>query len=183
MIVARSQSIGRSISLLVLAIVGGLAPGPAFAGHGDNGSSLADRDNNSQGVIGYNLTEAGHVACNWGADRLNEDTVITVIQPDPSDIHCYDDDSSMDWFGYTTCEDVFDGSSCDHYRVMFNLRFYGQINADGSDRYLYLFIGCHEFGHTSSVGHRPNGASSCMDDASGKTWLDDHDRYAINHDY
>lgn len=154
----------------------------ALANHGDNGSSMADRDNNDQGRKGYYLTVAGQEACDWGTNRLDA-TEITMQDNDPSDIRCYDGYYDASWFGLTTCITPDNTAGrCDVYTVQFDLSDYG--HADGS-LYVgwYQYIGCHEFGHTSSVGHQPDQTNSCMDNGSGNRFFNGHDGDAINADY
>jgi hypothetical protein len=162
-----------------LMIVGIVSTSPAFAGHRNNATSTNDRDNNDQQYNRIDLTDAGFQACVWGALRL-DNTEIT-ISVGSADIHCHDAHYTGDWFGLTQCTDVnWWNGKCDHYKLHFNLKHYGQINTD-FEQDAYEYIGCHEFGHTSSVGHRSSG-TSCMRNGSGVRHYDDHDRNAIDAD-
>jgi hypothetical protein len=172
------------LSLLLAVVLVVSFGSPAFAEHGDNSSAIRDRDNNSQGWDRNGLTDAGTVACDWGADQL-ERSEITMAGPGNSgDIHCFDDYYAWDLFGGATCTETnWWNGKCDHYLLQFNLKYYGQIT-NYWERTQYRYIGCHEFGHTSSVGHRQvdNNDNSCMVSGSGQVAFDNHDLAAINRD-
>lgn len=174
----RATALASACAFLVIVF----QPTAAVAGHGDD---FQDRDNNSQAYNRKNMTESGRVACNWGADRLANTEVR--ISYGSSDIHCYDGYYNKWWLGYANCTDVnWWNGRCDHYRLRFDLTGYGGgIGSRYERRHTWQYIGCHEFGHTSSVGHRASDANhnSCMKDAHGHRWLDNHDHVAINRDY
>lgn len=159
------------------------------AAYADNWEPFApaeglDRDNNEQGRDAINLTDPGQFACDWGAARL-DNSEVNVHANDPSDIRCVDDYyGSVSWLGLTSCIDRdLSLSRCDVFKVEFNLSIYGSIGSD-YEREEYQYIGCHEFGHTSSLGHRSKSPpATCMADASHQRFFDDHDLYGIALDY
>lgn len=136
--------------------------------------------------VGATLMTAGKVACDWGAEHIDNGTEVISVLADPGvsyiDVRCFDGDYNESWFGWTACVEIQDSDTCDRYAVSFDLD-YGQID-NATERGYYQYIGCHEFGHTSSIGHRgPGPASTCMEDGSGDRFFNDHDDVAINTDY
>lgn len=156
----------------------------ASAGHGDNGSAISyDRDNNNQSVERINVTQAGSLACGWGLARL-DNTEVDAHWPGNNDIRCRDGDYNKPWLGITSCTNVsWHNFRCDIYGIRFDLD-YGRTVDSAWERRWYRYIGCHEFGHTSSVGHRASDTdhNSCMRNGHGHIWFDRHDHTAINRD-
>jgi hypothetical protein len=179
----------RAAAILTLLSVFVVAAGAGDAAYADNWGADApeeglDRDNNEQGRDGIGLTNAGQLACDWGAARL-DNSEVNVHANDPSDIRCEDGYyGSVSWFGLTSCitrDNTL--SRCDVFKIQFNLSTWGPIDND-YEREEYQYIGCHEFGHTSSLGHRPKSTpATCMADGSHQRFFDDHDLYGIDLDY
>jgi hypothetical protein len=154
-----------------------------MADHRDSSTSLRDRDNNTQEHDYHDMLPGGREACDQGALQLERTEIDSTSGS--ADIHCYDSYyNDPDWFGFTHCDNVdWSSGRCDHYIVKFDNSDVDAYPDTQSEWDAYRYIGCHEFGHTSSVGHRPNNAGTCMDGGSGDKRFDDHDLTAINLDY
>lgn len=151
---------------------------PVAAHHGDD---LPDPDNTTQCVKSPSITGDSITARNRGFAQLDRTDIDTQ--------YCTGDDiwvqdayyGRTGWSGATNCSDLTNNLfRCDVYTVKFNETYIHSY----STTYLN-HLGCHEFGHTGSVGHRP--ASSDTDNNScmrrGKynlTSLDAHDIRSIN---
>jgi hypothetical protein len=179
---ATNRSVVRVVAVVCLSLLAVTVPGTARASHGDNSTSIRDRDNNTQDWDMHSLSGAGEDACIWGAGELEVDSEITMKAFESGDIHCYDDYYVTEpWFGMTRCTDVnLLNRRCDHYRIYINLSIYGSRDNDFEHR-AYHSVGCHEFGHTSSVGHR-GVTGTCMQSGSINQHFDSHDTSAINAD-
>lgn len=164
-----------------------LLAAPVAADHGDNSSSLSrERDNNQQEVDATNLSEAGELACKHGASELDR-TEIEMSNGD-SDLHCIDANYGHDvWVGLTNCDKAaYLYTRCDQYITRFNYNVSGP-NPSEAEKPLWKSTGCHEFGHTSSVGHRSAASdtdeNSCMrNDSYFPTQFDSHDFSSIGGD-
>lgn len=183
-----SSSIPARLAMLSLALTatsGALAP-PALANHGDNATSTLDRDNNQQEVDTYLLSDAGQLACSSGKAALDASEISMSLGG--SDIHCFDRNyGDVGWFGQTVCTDrAYTLNRCDQYSVRFNY-FYLGTNPTTAERNTWKSVGCHEFGHTASIGHRTAASdpdiNSCMrTDNYGPLNFDSHDIDEINAD-
>lgn len=151
---------------------------------GDHQSSLTNRDNNEHGYTMYDLTDKGALACSHGMAQIGDQTEIQ-SNDGGGDVRCYDyDNGAGTWFGLTNCDEfTLLLNRCDIYDVRFNTYYLYASNDT------WKSIGCHEIGHTSSVGHRvassdPNAPYSCMRSsaAASRTTYDSHDVTAINAD-
>ncbi len=142
-IALRAAAISSAISLLVTST--------AIAHH-DDGPRLRTRDNNTQEYEHVNLTSAGEIACDWGATQLGRSEII--MSQGDNDIHCHDmnsADSARAWVECTST--VWWNRRCDHYRIEFNLRGMDTTPDSNSERNFWRAVGCHELGHTGSIGH------------------------------
>lgn len=148
----RHRVLGVHANVLALMLIIATAM-PAYANHQGNSTALMNRDNNTQDVEEYNLTNAGRVACRHGDAQLERSEIAT--QAGTTDIHCHDGSYVTDWIGQTYCQAAnWNGTRCDHYNVTFNYYYNGGTNPDTTvENYLWMNAGCHEFGHTSSIGH------------------------------
>lgn len=172
----------RLIIACLLAVTGvGLGTSSAMAGHGDGPNR--DRDNNYQVYHYRNLAEAGRIACSWGQARLETNTEINTVAGNWQDIICFDGNYNKWWLGFSACSTAHADGSCDVYFLRYDWDYGSAPNAYGAGWYRY--IGCHEFGHTSSIGHRSvdGDDNSCMTDGSRNMYFDGHDNRAINADY
>lgn len=180
----RAIPAGPAIFMCTLLVCFGFLSQPeAGADHRQNsGLATFNRDNNNHVFIRRDLTAAGQAACNWGAKELDASSEITTSAwvSGKNDVNCYDGDYDEPWFGLASCTVVLDANTCDVYSVQFDLD-YGQID-NPTERGYYEYVGCHEFGHTSSIGHRASG-SGCMVINNPSSYLDAHDRDAINADF
>lgn len=172
------------------AVAGAAAAGsvlvPSTTASAEHGSNLRDRDNNSQAVDKYMLSDAGIIACDQGTQELERSEISMSVGS--TDIHCYDANyGNTDWVGETQCTVISYDLKCDQYSVRFNYYHWG-TNPDDFERQLWKSVGCHEFGHTSSVGHRfpinDGGQLSCMRNGASSQWqtFDDHDIETIDQD-
>lgn len=168
---ARAWLIGVSSFALVAAT----AP-TAFASHE---SSLPDPDNTTQCVKSPSIVPKTVIARNQGYAQLDLTDIDTQ--------YCAGDDiwvqdytyGSTGWFGQAWCDDQTLTGRCDVYIVQFNESTYGSLTNS-----MLKSLGCHEFGHTGSVGHRSSSNdsddNSCMRQSIWPENLDSHDRNAIN---
>lgn len=111
---------------------------------------------------------------------------VNTYWPGNNDVRCRDGNyNAPNWFGLADCTDPnWWNDRCNIYLLKFDWDRGRRVT--GSDWRWYRYIGCHEWGHTSSVGHRnvDHGKNnSCMKDGKGRKWLDPHDHAAINRDY
>lgn len=174
------RQVVNAVIALVILVTPALLSSQALAGHGDNDTSLSDRSGNVQEVEWVGLTNAGVVACEWGAARLEETEISLISGYD--EITCADSDYNASWFALTSCQSVQNGR-CLYYLIRFDLD-YGQID-NNTERDYYRSAGCQEFGHTSSIGHRASdtGNPSCMLEPSTNLYFDSHDVAEIDADY
>jgi hypothetical protein len=158
-------------------------PAIAHADHGGSGSSLTNRDNNDHDFDSNSLEPESQLACSHGKSQMGSQTEVRVAVGS-SDVHCFDADyGNTTWVGTTSCTSLtWNHTRCDQYRINFNTHHIISNN-------LWKSAGCHEVGHTSSVGHRtaasdPNSPYSCMRAAVGsnRTTYDSHDITEINND-
>ncbi|MET7709753.1 hypothetical protein [Micromonospora sp. NPDC005413] len=150
---------------------------PAMAGHGGKANS-GKPDNKEQAVESNSLTNAGKAAVSHGRAQLDRSQITT--STGGSDIHVYDKSYSSSWYGQTTCTDSnWWNGLCDHYDVKFNTR-----TMSGKSTGYWQSLGCHELGHTGSLGHRSKAAdtdnNSCMRSEIWPKNFDTHDINAIN---
>ncbi|SCG45413.1 hypothetical protein [Micromonospora halophytica] len=150
---------------------------PALAGHGGKANS-GKPDNKEQDVESNSLTTNGKAAVSHGRAQLNRSQINT--STGNSDIHVYDKSYSASWYGQTSCTDTnWWNGLCDHYDVKFNTRM-----MSGKSTYYWQSLGCHELGHTGSLGHRwhstDSNDNSCMRSNIWPKYLDLHDIDAIN---
>ena len=139
----RAAAAVSAVALLVTSTAGA---------HHDDARRLRTRDNNTQEYEHVDLTAAGEMACDWGASQL-ERSEITVNEGD-SDIHCHDSHWSGDSGGMARCTStVWWNRRCDHYRIDFNLAGMDTTPDSNAERNFWRTAGCHEFGHTGSIGH------------------------------
>lgn len=177
----------------VLTAFTSLAAAPALADHGDSGSSLKERDNNDQAVALVDLTEVGHLACMQGWLELDR-TEISVSEG-TGDIYCYDASyGASGWAGETYCrKGAYHPAKCDEFSISFNYYYNQQSGSNTTvdtdwETKMWKSTGCHEFGHTSSVGHRfgPDDTdnNSCLRTqvSPNRPTYDSHDIGAINGD-
>lgn len=150
---------------------------PAMANHGMS----TGPDNLDQRVRELSLTSKGNVASDWGQIVLNG-TEYRTVQGSWLDIDVHDGFvGNTGWRGSTDvvipCPASPRGFDCDLFKIVFNLSYPA---SDG----LWKATGCHEFGHTMGLGHRPYGSLSCMGDpqppGSPRTALDAHDTATAN---
>lgn len=148
----------RSAAAVSVVLV--LVVSAAGAHHDDESTRLRTRDNNTQDYEHVNLTPAGVTACDWGASQLGRSEII--LRKGDNDIHCHDaffNDSARGWAKCTSI--VWWNGRCGHYRIDFNLMGTDTTPDSNAERNFWRMIGCHEFGHTGSVGH-VNSNESCM---------------------
>ncbi|MEH1166650.1 hypothetical protein V6V47_14820 [Micromonospora sp. CPCC 205539] len=150
---------------------------PAVAGHGGKANG-GKPDNKDQSVESNSLTTAGKAAVSYGRGQLDRSEINT--STGSSDIHVYDKSYSATWYGLTSCTDTnWWNGLCDHYDVKFNTR-----TMSGLSTSYWQSLGCHELGHTGSLGHRSAGAdvdnNSCMRKEIWPRSFDAHDVDAIN---
>ena len=158
---------------------------PALASHGDSGAEQLqlNPDNKDQEYEKINMQTGGEIACNTGQIEL-EKTQITTSEGS-SDIHCKDAYYDASWFGLTTCTDKnWWNDRCDHYDVEFDLSDEDVTPDTSAETNAWIFVGCHEFGHTGGLGHRPVSGryASCMEAGSGHPDFNQHDIDEINED-
>lgn len=159
-----------------LAVVLAFAP-PALASHGGKANS-GKPDNTSQDVESNSLTTNGKAAVTQGRAQLDRSQITTSVGG--SDIHVYDASYSASWYGNTRCTDTnWWNGLCDHYDVKFNTR-----TMSGYGVSYWKSLGCHELGHTGSLGHRYHSTdsnnNSCMRSDIWPLYFDTHDIDAIN---
>lgn len=161
-----------------------LSPILALADHIDNDSSVRDRDNNQQEVDKVELTAAGDLACNWGKAELERSVVTTSWGS--TDVHCYDDVVEATWIGRAQCTArTWTLHRCDQYKVTFNYYHFDENPDTNLEIGTWRTTGCHEFGHTSSLGHRAeNNNNSCLQPVASeyRQTFDQHDLESINSD-
>lgn len=150
---------------------------PALASHGGKANS-GKPDNTSQDVESNYLTTNGKAAVAQGRAQLDRSDITTSVGG--SDIHVYDKAYDTSWYGQTSCTDTnWWNGRCDHYSVKFSTS-----NMSGHSLSHWQSLGCHEFGHTGSLGHRYHSTdsndNSCMRDDIWPKYLDTHDIDAIN---
>jgi hypothetical protein len=148
---------------------------PALA---DHGGDIVAPDNADQAVESISLTTKGKAAVAHGRAELNRSDINTVTGT--SDLHVYDGSYDTSWYGHTQCTSTnWWNGRCDHYTVKFNTR-----NMGSRSTYYWESLGCHEFGHTGSLGHRKHANdgndNSCMRVEIWPKYLDTHDIDAIN---
>lgn len=169
----------KRASFLIPTILVGLAwPVPAYAGHGGKGT---DPDNQNQYIEAPDsLTTYGSDAMNHGKAQLERSDITTYWGT--NDIRVYDYNyGDTAWAGKADCLDLnWLGQSCDVIRVRFN-----EHSMVGLGQGSWKSLGCHEFGHTGDIGHRPASGdtdkNSCMrDDDIWPQNFDSHDLEAIN---
>lgn len=162
-----------------------LSPILAFADHGENGTSIRDRDNNEQEVDKVSLTPTGDLACNWGKAQLERSEVTT--SSGSTDVHCHDVREEGSWAGSAKCTNLsWKIYRCDQYKVTFNLYYFDDNPDTNYEIGIWRSAGCHEFGHTSSIGHRAEGNNnSCMQQyvSEYRQTFDQHDLDSIDSDY
>ena len=161
-----------------------LSPVLARADHKDNGTSTLDRDNDQQDVDKVSLTSAGNLACDWGKAQLERSEVTTSWGA--TDVHCHDSAVAEQWVGRTKCINrTWTIYRCDQYELTFNY-YYLDVNPDTNYEIgIWRNAGCHEFGHTSSLGHRAeDNNNSCMQPyaSENRQTFDQHDLDSINSD-
>ena len=145
----RTHTLLRVLTAAVAASV--LMAGPAAAHH-DYGPRILVRDNNTQDYDHNSLTQAGRIACDHGAAQLGRSEISVEMGPD--DIHCYDSFDPDGSPGTARCtRDNWWNGRCDHYRVWFNLSGLDLTPDTDLERNYWRSLGCHEFGHTGSIGH------------------------------
>lgn len=166
----------RALTLLVPALAGLAWAAPAHAGHGDSG---IDPDNQNQYIEAPDsLTTRGSDALVHGKAQLERSDITTYYGT--NDIRVYDYPyGSTGWHGFTDCLDLnWLGASCNVIRVRFN------ESTMGTSQSQWQSLGCHEFGHTGDIGHRPPSGdtdnNSCMRQDIWPLNLDSHDITAIN---
>ena len=143
LIALRATAVATATALLLASIAGA---------HHDDGPRLRTRDNNTQEYEHVDLTAAGEMACDWGASQL-ERSEITVQEGD-SDIHCHDSHFAGRAGGKVSCTTiVWWNRRCGHYRIEFNLAGMDETPDSNRERNYWRNVGCHEFGHTGSIGH------------------------------
>lgn len=136
-----------------------LMAGPAAAHH-DSPPRLRVRDNNTQDYDHNILTEAGEIACDHGAAQLGRSEIS--VEEGPDDIHCYDSYDRGGPSGFARCtKSNWWNQRCDHYKVWFNLSGLDTTPDTDRERNYWRSLGCHEFGHTGSIGH-VSSLSTCM---------------------
>lgn len=161
-----------AVTLTALALV---AP-PAYAGHG---GKIIGPDNLDQAVKGSNLTTRGKLAMNHGKAQLERSKIN--VSTGGGDIYVRDGKyGDTGRYGRMWCSDT-DGGDCNVYQVTFN------VSLLPSTDYAYRAVGCHEIGHTGTLGHRytttDTDDNSCMRKKIYQEWapnLDSHDVNAIN---
>ena len=151
-------------TIAVTAFVWVLAAGHATAHH-DDGGDRPVRDNNTQDYDHNYLTEGGAMACDHGAAQLGRSEIS--VNVGSNDIHCYNSFDLGGYAGTARCTDTnWWNGLCDHYRVWFNTSGTDTTPDTFLERNYWKALGCHEFGHTGSIGHVPasNGptGSTCM---------------------
>ena len=154
-----AQTLLRTIAAAVA--VSALATGPAAAHH-DDGRGLLVRDNNTQDYDHNYLTAAGKIACDHGAAQLGRSEIS--VEKGPDDIHCYDSFAPGQLPGIARCTGTvwsWFTLRCDHYRVWFNLHGMDLTPDTDLERNYWRAVGCHEFGHTGSIGH-VSSLATCM---------------------
>jgi len=154
----RKTLLVRTVTIVVSLLL--IAPSSVSADHG-YGYSLRTRDNNEQDYEGINLTRAGSIACNHGADELDRSEIS--VRSGSNDIHCVDGNYTNPWVGLTECYDVnWWNFRCDHFRIYFNHSGFNQNPYTYVETNFWQSIGCHEFGHTGGLKHVSLTYSSCM---------------------
>ncbi|GAA3928284.1 hypothetical protein GCM10023085_06790 [Actinomadura viridis] len=155
----------------------GTASTPAHAGHG---GEIIGPDNNQQAVKGEDLTARGRLALQRGRGQLDRTKIDT--STGGGDIYVRDGRyGDTGRYGRMWCSKQDGNGDCDIYQITFN-----NSTLPATDR-AYRAVGCHEFGHTGTLGHRARSAdsdnNSCMRTYISDNWsgsLDSHDINAIN---
>lgn len=132
---------------------------PAYAAHE---SSLVDPDNVTQCVKSPSITSTTVAIRDHGMAQLSRSDINTSF--------CTGDDiwvrdsylGDSYFFGITQCyRRTLSGNRCDIYIIEFNESRYDNLTATEE-----ASLGCHEFGHTGSIGHRTSSTdtdnNSCM---------------------
>lgn len=152
------------------------SPVEVFANHGGD---LSDPDNTTQWVKSPSIVSKTVTARNQGVAQLS--------RGDINASYCSGDDiwvqdytyGSTGWYGQTWCDNHTASLRCDIYIVQFDESYYPQLTTSQ-----LRSLGCHEFGHTGSVGHRAasddGDNNSCMRVEIWPETLDSHDRSSIN---
>lgn len=168
----------RALGLAVagLAAGGALADAPRVAA---NHRWDAGPDNRDQRVRELSLTRVGNLASDWGQIVLNS-TELRTVQGSWLDIDVHDgpvgNNGKLASTSSTTCYPSPRVYDCDVFKVVFNLTYHA---SDG----MWKAVGCHEYGHTMGLDHRPYGTASCMSDPippSAPAGLDAHDTATVN---
>lgn len=129
------------------------------AAHHDDGTVSYVRDNNTQDYDHNNLTAGGEMACDHGAAQLGRSEISMTVGS--NDIHCHDSSTLGGAAGTAGCTStVWWNGRCDHFRVWFNTSGTDTTPDTFLERNYWKALGCHEFGHTGSIGHLSN--STCM---------------------
>jgi hypothetical protein len=171
---SRTSRFSWSVLLTGVFILGVSAP--AHASHENN---LLDPDNTTQCVKSPSIVPKTVIARDQGFAQLDRTDIDTQ--------YCTGDDiwvqdytyGATGWYGQAFCDDKTLTGRCDIYIVQFNESTYG-----GSTNSWLRSLGCHEFGHTGSIGHRSNSNdtdnNSCMHSGISPETYDSHDINAIN---
>ncbi len=138
--------------------------------HHDDGSVTWVRDNNTQEYDYNDLTPGGKLACDHGAAQLARSEI--TVKKGSNDIHCHDGYEWRGAAGTTSCTStVWWNGRCGHFRVWFNTA--GEANArpeTGLEKNYWKALGCHEFGHTGSIGH-VSSSTTCMKSGLWTSWF------------
>lgn len=151
--------------------------GPAHADHGGD-SNTPGPDNLQQAVKGQNLSERGKAATAHGKAQLERSKIS--VSTGGGDIYVKDDHyGQTGWTGSTYCTDVGWDGKCNESLVRFNATYMADEPVDQ-----WKSLGCHELGHTGTLGDRGPGNdsndNSCMRDDIWPKRFDTHDINAIN---
>jgi hypothetical protein len=159
----------------VLALSIGVAA-PALAGHEN---LFSDPDNTTQCVKSPSIVPNTVTARNQGVAQLDR-TDIDAQYCTGDDIWVQDYTyGNTGWYGHTWCDDQTLSGRCDIYITQFNESYYLGLSTSQ-----LRSLGCHEFGHTGSIGHRFSSTdgdnNSCMRSDIWPEAYDTHDLNAIN---
>jgi hypothetical protein len=162
-----------AITTLIAAILATASPA-----HANHGGDMISPDNSDQAVESIYLSTKAQAAVAHGRSQLDRSDITTVSGT--SDIHVYDKYYGLDWYGNTHCTDTnWWNGRCDHYDVKFD-----NTSMNSRSTYYWQSLGCHEFGHTGSLGHRwhstDSNDNSCMRVEIWPKYYDTHDIDEIN---